>query len=161
MALGFSLQAVLGFVLGGAIYPIQEIFPLFVVSPDFARHPVSYLTSCRSQPLTRYRCCESCLGETSCLISCLAQMPTANETSRYGIFLSLGEVGPGSTVVLCASECFPTSIRGQMMGFVAAWSKAGAAIGTQVFTAILNAYTTDPSKGDQVLVPQNVLLWVP
>lgn len=37
-----------------------------------------------------------------------------------------------------------------MMGFVAAWSKAGAAIGTQVFTAILSAYATDPSKGDQV-----------
>ena len=36
------------------------------------------------------------------------------------------------------------------MGFIAAWSKAGAAIGTQVFTAILNAYATDPSKGNQV-----------
>ncbi|KAK7701327.1 hypothetical protein SLS64_010370 [Diaporthe eres] len=100
MALGFGMQAVLGFILGGAIYPIQNIFPLFVV--------------------------------------------------LYGIFLTLGEVGPGSTVVLTASECFPTSIRGQMMGFVAAWSKAGAAIGTQVFTAILSAYATDPSKGDQV-----------
>ncbi|KAJ0118613.1 major facilitator superfamily transporter [Diaporthe amygdali] len=100
MALGFGMQAILGFILGGAIYPIQNIFPLFVV--------------------------------------------------LYGIFLTLGEVGPGSTVVLTASECFPTSIRGQMMGFVAAWSKAGAAIGTQVFTAILNAYSTDPSKGDQV-----------
>lgn len=100
MALGFGMQAVLGFILGGAIYPIQNIFPLFVVI--------------------------------------------------YGLFLTLGEVGPGSTVVLTASECFPTSIRGQMMGFVAAWSKAGAAIGTQVFTAILSAYATDPSKGDQV-----------
>ncbi|KAH8780288.1 major facilitator superfamily domain-containing protein [Diaporthe sp. PMI_573] len=100
MALGFGLQATLGFVLGGAIFPIQNNFPLFV---------------------------------------CL-----------YGIFLTLGEVGPGSTVVLTASECFPTSIRGQMMGFIAAWSKAGAAIGTQVFTAILNAYATDPSKGNQV-----------
>lgn len=82
MALGFGLQALLGFVLGGAAEPIQKIFPLFVV--------------------------------------------------LYGIFLTLGEVGPGSTVVLTASECFPTSIRGQMMGFVSAWSKAGAAIGTQV-----------------------------
>ncbi|KAH6659214.1 major facilitator superfamily transporter [Truncatella angustata] len=99
MALGFGLQAVLGFILGGAIVPIQEVFPLFVV--------------------------------------------------LYGIFLTLGEVGPGSTVVLVASECFPTSIRGQMMGLVSACSKAGAAIGTQVFTAILNSYT-DSSKGDQV-----------
>ncbi|KUI63535.1 putative metabolite transport protein GIT1 [Cytospora mali] len=100
MALGFGLQALLGFILGGAMFPIQEIFPLFVV--------------------------------------------------LYGIFLTLGEVGPGSTVVLTASECFPTSIRGQMMGFVSAWSKAGAAIGTQVFTAILNAYIDDSSKGNQV-----------
>ena len=45
MALGFSLQAILGFVLGGAMGPIQNIFPLFVV--------------------------------------------------LYGIFLTLGEVGPG------------------------------------------------------------------
>jgi MFS family permease len=52
--------------------------------------------------------------------------------------------------VLAASECFPTSIRGQMMGFISACSKAGAAIGTQVFTAILNSYTDDPGKGDQV-----------
>ena len=61
----------------------------------------------------------------------------------YGIFLTLGEVGPGSTVVLTASECFPTSIRGQMMGLVAAWSKAGAAIGTEVFSAILASWTND------------------
>ncbi|KAK7965844.1 uncharacterized protein PG986_000121 [Apiospora aurea] len=100
MALGFTLQAVLGFVLGGAMVPIQSIFPLFVV--------------------------------------------------LYGIFLTLGEVGPGSTVVLAASECFPTSIRGQMMGLISAFSKAGAAIGTQVFTAILNSYADDTTKGNQV-----------
>lgn len=45
MALGFGLQAILGFVLGGAAGPIQTVFPLFVV--------------------------------------------------LYGIFLTLGEVGPG------------------------------------------------------------------
>ncbi|KAK1596510.1 major facilitator superfamily transporter [Colletotrichum navitas] len=100
MALGFTLQALLGFVLGGAMNPIQGVFPLFVV--------------------------------------------------LYGIFLTLGEVGPGSTVVLIASESFPTSIRGQMMGLISAFSKAGAAIGTQVFTAILNRYTSNASKGNQV-----------
>ena len=36
------------------------------------------------------------------------------------------------------------------MGFISAWSKAGAAIGTQVFTAILNSYVEDPGKGNQV-----------
>lgn len=100
MALGFGLQAILGFILGGAIGPIENVFPLFVV--------------------------------------------------LYGVFLTLGEVGPGSTVVLTASECFPTSIRGQLMGFVSAWSKAGAAIGTQVFTSIQSAYVDDVSKGNQV-----------
>jgi MFS family permease len=100
MALGFTLQAALGFVIGGAMEQIQSIFPLFIV--------------------------------------------------LYGIFLTLGEVGPGSTVVLAASESFPTSIRGQMMGLISACSKAGAAIGTQVFTAILNSYVKDPTKGDQV-----------
>lgn len=100
MAIGFGLQAILGFILGGAMGPIQNIFPLFVV--------------------------------------------------LYGIFLTLGEVGPGSTVVLTASECFPTAIRGQMMGFISAWSKAGAAIGTQVFTSIQTAYSEESSKGDQV-----------
>lgn len=100
MALGFGLQAALGFVLGGAMGPIQRVFPLFVV--------------------------------------------------LYGVFLTLGEVGPGSTVVLTASESFPTSIRGQMMGLTSAWSKAGAAIGTQVFTSIQSAYSRDPSRGDQV-----------
>ncbi|CAJ2510392.1 Uu.00g050950.m01.CDS01 [Anthostomella pinea] len=97
MALGFTLQAILGFVLGGAMTPIHNIFPLFVV--------------------------------------------------LYGVFLTLGEVGPGSTVVLAASESFATSVRGQMMGLVSAFSKAGAAIGT---SAILNAYTDDPTQGDQV-----------
>lgn len=45
MALGYALQAILGFILGGAYYQIQSVFPLFVV--------------------------------------------------MYGIFLTLGELGPG------------------------------------------------------------------
>ena len=93
MCLGFTLQAILGFILGGANQSIQSVFPLFVV--------------------------------------------------MYGLFLTLGEVGPGSTVVLTASECFPTSIRGQMMGLVSAFSKAGAAIGTQVFSAILASWSNE------------------
>ncbi|KAK7525132.1 metabolite transport protein [Phyllosticta citriasiana] len=66
----------------------------------------------------------------------------------YGLFLTLGEVGPGSTVLLTASECFPTSIRGQMMGFVAAWSKVGATLGTQAFTAIQSSWSSG-QKSDQ------------
>lgn len=48
MALGYTLQAVLGFVLGGVNEKIQTVFPLFIV--------------------------------------------------MYGIFLTLGEVGPGRWV---------------------------------------------------------------
>ncbi|TPX09137.1 uncharacterized protein E0L32_001600 [Thyridium curvatum] len=81
MALGYTLQAVLGFILGGASSQIQSIFPLFVV--------------------------------------------------------------------LYATEPFPTSVRGHTMGFISAFSKAGAAIGTEVFTAIMGAYV-DPEKGNQV-----------
>ncbi|KAJ5704302.1 hypothetical protein N7493_011440 [Penicillium malachiteum] len=87
MALGFMLQALLGFVLGGALGPIETKLPLFIV--------------------------------------------------LYGVFLTLGEVGPGSTIVLTASENFPTAVRGHAVGFAAAWSKAGAAIGTAVFKPIL------------------------
>lgn len=50
MALGFSLQAILGFILGGAYYKIQSVFPLFIVI--------------------------------------------------YGVFLTLGELGPGRYVKL-------------------------------------------------------------
>lgn len=98
MAFGFALQALLGFIFGGANQQIEKIFPLYVV--------------------------------------------------LYGLFLTSGEIGPGSTVLLTTTESFPTSIRGQMMGFVSAWSKAGAAIGTQVFSAILASWANE-AKGNQ------------
>ncbi|KAK5939462.1 hypothetical protein PMZ80_007839 [Knufia obscura] len=68
----------------------------------------------------------------------------------YGVFLTLGEVGPGSTVVIASSESFPTSIRGQCMGYAAAFSKAGAAIGTAVFKPILASYSNE-LKGNQAV----------
>lgn len=37
------------------------------------------------------------------------------------------------------------------MGFISACSKAGAAIGSQVFTTILNSYSDRPAKGDQAV----------
>ena len=101
MALGFFLQACLGFILGGAIGKIEPILPLFIV--------------------------------------------------LYGIFLTLGEVGPGATIVLTASENFPTAIRGHAMGFAAAWSKAGAAVGTQVFKPILASWGDDSLHGTQAV----------
>lgn len=101
MALGFLLQAIMGFILGGALGPIQTKLPLFIV--------------------------------------------------LYGVFLTLGEVGPGSTIVLTASENFPTAIRGHAVGFAAAWSKAGAAIGTEVFKPILASWGDDESRGTQAV----------
>jgi MFS family permease len=101
MALGFGIQALLGFILGGALGSIQKILPLFIV--------------------------------------------------LYGIFLTLGEVGPGATIVLTSSESFPTSIRGQCLGLIAAFGKAGAAIGTAVFTPILASYGSSVYKGNQAV----------
>lgn len=98
MSLGFFLWAILGFILGGAIGPIQTVFPLFVV--------------------------------------------------MYGIFNALGEMGPGVATFLCAAESFPTPLRGHYLGFAAAVGKAGAAIGTQVFTPIQNSFSST-QKGQQ------------
>ncbi|OAP61446.1 hypothetical protein AYL99_03649 [Fonsecaea erecta] len=100
MTLGFGCWAVLGFILGGALNPIQSVFPLFVV--------------------------------------------------LYGIFNSLGEMGPGVCTFLTAAESFPTPLRGHFMGFAAAVGKAGAAIGTQVFTPIQDSFG-DTQKGTQAV----------
>jgi len=101
MALGFGLQAILGFIMGGALEHIQNRTGLFIF--------------------------------------------------LYGLFLTLGEVGPGATIVATSSEFFPTSIRGQMLGLCAATSKAGAAIGTSVFKPILASYGDDTVRGNQAV----------
>ncbi|KAJ5907294.1 uncharacterized protein N7473_004210 [Penicillium subrubescens] len=100
MTLGFMLWAIWGFILGGALHPIQSVFPLFVV--------------------------------------------------MYGIFQALGEMGPGVATFLCAAESFPTPLRGHFLGFAAAVGKAGASIGTQVFTPIQNSFEST-EKGQQAV----------
>jgi MFS family permease len=90
MTLGFVLWSIMGFIIGGALKPIQTVFALFVV--------------------------------------------------LYGIFNSLGEMGPGVATFLCASESFPTPFRGHFLGFAAAVGKAGAAIGT-TYTPVLRIKT--------------------
>ncbi|GIC87125.1 uncharacterized protein Aud_003506 [Aspergillus udagawae] len=100
MTLGFMLCAVWGFILGGALRPIQSVFPLFVV--------------------------------------------------MYGIFNAFQEMGPGVSTFLCASESFPTPLRGHFMGLAAAVGKAGAAIGTEVFTPIQNSFDST-FKGQQAV----------
>lgn len=91
-------RGILSFVLGGALGPIQSVFPLFVV--------------------------------------------------LYSIFNALGEMGPGVATFLCAAESFPTPLRGHYLGFAAAVGKAGAAIGTQVFTPIQDSFAST-EKGQQ------------
>lgn len=57
----------------------------------------------------------------------------------YGLMQSFGHMGPGATIGLMSVELFPTPIRGMAYGVSAGFGKAGAAIGTQVFTPIQDA----------------------
>lgn len=100
MTLGFVLWALLGFIIGGAIRPIQTVLPLFII--------------------------------------------------LYGIFQALGEMGPGVATFLCAAESFPTPLRGHFLGLAAAVGKAGASIGTEVFTPIQNSFSST-EKGQQAV----------
>ncbi|CAN6674626.1 glycerophosphoinositol transporter 1 [Trichomonascus vanleenenianus] len=54
----------------------------------------------------------------------------------YGLMNSSGNLGPGDMLGLVSSECYATGVRGTAYGLSAAVGKAGAAIGTQVFTPI-------------------------
>ncbi|KAJ5114174.1 hypothetical protein N7456_002708 [Penicillium angulare] len=100
MTLGFFAWGIWAFILGGALGPIQSVFPLFII--------------------------------------------------MYGIFQALGEMGPGVATFLCGAESFPTPLRGHFLGFAAAAGKAGAAIGTQVFTPIQSSFHT-VHKGQQAV----------
>jgi MFS family permease len=57
----------------------------------------------------------------------------------YGIFLSLGELGPGNNIGLIAAKTCATGVRGQYYGIAAAIGKIGAFIGTWVFPYIAAA----------------------
>ncbi|EPX73386.1 glycerophosphodiester transporter [Schizosaccharomyces octosporus yFS286] len=51
----------------------------------------------------------------------------------YGIFLTLGEFGPGASIGLMAAKTSPTPIRGIYYGLAAAVGKCGAITGVYVF----------------------------
>jgi MFS family permease len=57
----------------------------------------------------------------------------------YGIFLSLGEAGPGDNIGLIASKTCATGVRGQYYAIAAACGKIGAFVGTYVFKYIVAA----------------------
>lgn len=63
----------------------------------------------------------------------------------YGIFLSLGEFGPGNNVGVLAAKTSATPIRGQYYGIAAAIGKVGAFVGTYIFPIILRKYGADGS----------------
>ncbi|KAF2097716.1 phospholipid transporter [Rhizodiscina lignyota] len=65
----------------------------------------------------------------------------------YGIFLALGEVGPGDNIGLCASKTSATGIRGQYYGIAAAWGKVGAFIGTYILPVIQDNAATKLQAG--------------
>lgn len=67
----------------------------------------------------------------------------------YGIFLALGEVGPGDNIGLVASKTSATSIRGQYYGIAAACGKIGAFVGNYVFPEIIKAAGDDVIKQGQ------------
>lgn len=58
----------------------------------------------------------------------------------YGIFMTLGEFGPGDNVGLIASKTSCTPIRGQFYGIAAAIGKVGAFVGTYIFTPLTDRY---------------------
>ncbi|RYC56466.1 hypothetical protein CHU98_g9745 [Xylaria longipes] len=54
----------------------------------------------------------------------------------YGLMQSCGNLGPGDMLGLLSSEAYATAVRGTCYGLSAAVGKAGAAVGTEVFTRI-------------------------
>lgn len=58
----------------------------------------------------------------------------------YGLFLSFGEAGPGNCLGLLAAKSWPTAVRGQLYGLVAAIGKVGAFAGTYAFPRIIAAF---------------------
>ncbi|KAI1436177.1 major facilitator superfamily domain-containing protein [Xylaria sp. CBS 124048] len=57
----------------------------------------------------------------------------------YGVFLALGELGPGNNIGLLAAKTCATGVRGQYYGIAAAVGKIGAFIGVYVFPFIQKA----------------------
>lgn len=67
----------------------------------------------------------------------------------YGIFLALGEIGPGDNIGLIASKTSATAVRGQYYGIAAAMGKVGAFVGTYLFPLIVEAAGDDEVKAGQ------------
>ena len=68
----------------------------------------------------------------------------------FGVFLALGELGPGDNIGLIASKTSGTAVRGKYYGVAAALGKIGAFVGTKVLEILFNQYKdTDKVKAGQ------------
>lgn len=68
----------------------------------------------------------------------------------FGIFMTLGEFGPGDQIGLVASKTSATPIRGQYYGIAAATGKIGAFVGTKTFPYIIKGLGgADSISGNQ------------
>ncbi|KAF2453840.1 major facilitator superfamily domain-containing protein [Lineolata rhizophorae] len=65
----------------------------------------------------------------------------------YGVFLALGEVGPGDNIGLVASKTSATAIRGQYYGIAAAIGKVGAFVGSWLLPVIQNNAPNETRAG--------------
>ena len=131
MTLGFLLWGLLGFILGGALGPIVSN-PINPSSPYRYLHR-KYSPNPKTAKNKRHPAHHPLTPPPP------QQTVFALFVVLYGIFNALGEMGPGVATFLTAAESFPTPLRGHYMGLAAAVGKAGAAIGTQVFTPIQNS----------------------
>lgn len=61
----------------------------------------------------------------------------------YGLLQAFGHMGPGATIGLISSECFPTAMRGMGYGIATAFGRTGATVGTQCFTPLEDAAGTN------------------
>lgn len=68
----------------------------------------------------------------------------------YGIFIALGELGPGDNIGLIASKTCATAVRGKYYGIAAAWGRVGAFVGSKTLVMLYNQYAdSDPVKAGQ------------
>ncbi|CAO3570478.1 unnamed protein product [Mortierella alpina] len=65
----------------------------------------------------------------------------------YGVFMAMGEFGPGDMLGLVSAEIYPTAIRGTAYGWSAAFGKFGAFVGTSVFKPAIASF----GRGDETL----------
>lgn len=80
----------------------------------------------------------------------------------YGLFLALGEFGPGDTMGLNAMELFPTAVRGTCYGIAAAFGKVGATVGTLAFVPMQEAmggYRGPFLVGSGIAIFASIIAW--